>query len=104
MKAGGYRSIGEGSSSILVKDDSLKEMDGEFITWLHEEGFQPWQYNKGSLCGWIWVNITNKLYAKGKPGIKVTSSLGEHAITADEFKTIWNIYKKYEGLEPLKME
>lgn len=109
MKAGGYigeytESIGEGSSAILVKYDSLCELDSEFIKWLREEGFQSWQHSKGYLCGWVWVNLNSKVYAKGIPGIKIVSSVGEHAVTADEFKTIWSIYKKYEGLEPLVME
>ena len=99
-----YKSINEGSSAILVKDASLEEMDGDFIVWLRNEGFRPWQYNKGYLCGWIWVNLNNKLYARGIPGICVASHVGNHAVTADEFRTIWAIYKKYEGLDPLIME
>ena len=29
--------------------------------------------------------------------------MGDHAITFDEFVTIYNIYKKYEGFSTLKM-
>ena len=37
------------------------------------------------------------------PGIKVVSAIRDHAITPDEFKTIWGIFMKYEGLPVLKM-
>ena len=33
------------------------------------------------------------------PGIAIVYVIGEHAITLDEFKTIYAIYKKYEGKE-----
>ena len=32
------------------------------------------------------------------PGIKIVQPVGNHAITVDDFKTIYGIYKKYEGL------
>lgn len=46
---------------------------------------------------WIYVNLNSKLYAPGMPGIPITTALGHHAVTIEEFKTIYNIYKKYEG-------
>ena len=36
-------------------------------------------------------------------GITLTKVVGDHAITFDEFVTIYNIYKKYEGFSTLKM-
>ena len=47
----------------------------------------------------MYIDITRKLYAYGMPGIAIVYVIGEHAITLDEFKTIYAIYKKYEGKE-----
>ena len=47
--------------------------------------------------------LNSKVFAPGIPGIRVTSEIGPHAITFDEFLLIYNIYKKYEGLKPLEM-
>lgn len=33
------------------------------------------------------------------PGVGLAEPLGNHAITIEEFKTIYSIYKKYEGKE-----
>lgn len=51
----------------------------------------------------VYVNITHKLYADGMPGIPVVTATGKHAITIDDFFTIWNIYEKYSGKEVLEM-
>ena len=32
------------------------------------------------------------------PGVEIVKALGNHAITIDEFKKIYAIYEKYEGL------
>ena len=36
-------------------------------------------------------------------GVGLTKVVGDHAITFDEFLTIYNIYKKYDGFDVLKM-
>jgi hypothetical protein len=36
-------------------------------------------------------------------GVGLTRVVGGHAITFEEFLTIYNIYKKYEGFSTLKM-
>ena len=33
------------------------------------------------------------------PGVSLALPIGNHAITIDEFKTIYAIFKKYEGKE-----
>ena len=43
---------------------------------------------------WIYVNINNKRYAFGIPGIAITEQVGKHVITIKEFKIIYVIYKK----------
>lgn len=51
------------------------------------------------ICNWIFINLTQKISYKGAPGIAFAPVIGEHAIKVDEFITIRNIYKKYEGLK-----
>lgn len=95
-------SIGDGSSAFLIYDENIQTND-EFFSWLVQEGFSFWSSSKEWYSGagwkvcWIYVNLTSKLIARGMPGIRVTSEVGNHAITIDEFKTIYSIYKKYEN-------
>ncbi len=37
------------------------------------------------------------------PGVGIAPVIANHAITLDEFMTVYNIYKKYDGLDPLRM-
>lgn len=81
-------------SSFLVKDDSLKDISCEFYQYLKKEGFD-------SIYGhwdttWAFVNIDNMNYAYGRPGVLYVPVLFDHAITIEEFKTIWDIFKKYK--------
>ena len=86
--------------AFLVCDKSFLESDAPFVQWLRKEGFRiGWCKGHYSNCPWMYINITRKLYAHGMPGVAIVPSIGEHAITLDEFKTIYAIYKKYEGKE-----
>ena len=90
--------------AFLVKDDSLCVAESEFVRWMRAEGFRP-AYFKGCWgCSWMFVSITTKRYAYGMPGIKIVMPTGNHAVTLNEFMTIYQIYKKYEGLGPLVFE
>lgn len=85
--------------TFLVCDNSLSKNDSELIRYLTDEGFR-YGHNHGNYgCPWIYVDISRKLYACGMPGVALTDVIGGHAITADEFRTIYSIYKKYEGKE-----
>ncbi len=93
--------IAAGTAAILVKDESLRENpDAEFYKYLKAEGFQMWSKSKGCYKGvdWIYVNLNTKCIARGMPGIPVVSAFGNHAVTIDEFKEIYRIYKKYTGM------
>lgn len=99
------RKIRSGTSCFLVKDESLKlEWRAPLYEWLRSEGFVSWG-RKGTFLGvdWIYINITSKVFAPGMPGVGITRVIANHAITLDEFMTIYNIYKKYDGLDPLRM-
>ena len=89
---------------FLVYGESLSVADSDFIRWLRAEGFRS-AYLKGCWgCSWVFVSITCKTYAYGMPGIKIVQPLGNHAVTIDEFRQIYGLYKKYEGLAPLQFE
>ena len=98
--------ISTGASCFLIKDERLKKdwHKTPIYTYLKEEGFE---YQKGSYSiegiDWLYVNIYSKVFAKGRGGIALTKVVGDHAITFEEFKTIYNIFKKYEGFSTLKM-
>ena len=100
------RRISTGASCFLIKDERLKKdwHKTPIYTYLKEEGFE---YQKGSYSiegiDWLYVNIYSKVFAKGSGGIALTKVVGDHAITFEEFKTIYNIFKKYEGFSTLKM-
>ncbi|MBO4927463.1 MAG: hypothetical protein J5379_04345 [Clostridiales bacterium] len=89
--------------AFLVKDESLHDGDAPFFTWLKEHGFEHGMADKGryEICDWVYVNITHKTYAYGMPGCQVVTTLGNHAITIDDFYTIYGIFEKYDGLGAL---
>ena len=100
------RKLNDHSSCFLIKDERLKKSpnDTPIYHFLREEGFVP---VKGAYfiegIDWLFVNIYSKVYAKGRPGIGLAPVVGDHAITFDEFVTIYHIFKKYEGFSTLKM-
>ena len=90
--------IGQGKVEVfLVCDRSLEDIHSPFYEWLQSEGFCFSGYHGNYGCWWAYVNITRKEYAYGMPGVSLARVLGNHAITIDEFFTIYSIYKKYEG-------
>ena len=82
--------------SFLVSGEDLKNQNSQFIAYLRREGFLC-KYGFWD-CNWVWVNIDTKVYARGRPGVKYSDSIGGHAITIPEFMVIYQIFKKYEGL------
>lgn len=100
------RKIGTDGACFLVKDVSLKqEWDCPIYAWLRERGFRSWG-RKGTYLGvdWVFININSKIFAPGMPGVQITRPIGQHAITFEEFKIIYNIFEKYNALPPLQME
>ena len=95
--------IGAGKAVIIVQEKGLGDGNHPFWKWLLEEGFHLWLYHPNYGMDWVFINLNSMTVAPGMPGIKVTSAIREHAITIDEFKTIWGIFMKYEGLPVLKM-
>lgn len=101
--------IGDFGGALIVRDPSLKLNEQwelpEFVRWLREEGFRQAFY-KGwfDRVDWVFINIKAKKYQPGMPGIKVCRVIYEHAITINEFKFIYSMVNKYEGLDLLQME
>ena len=88
------------NNAFLVCHKSFTETDSEFVRWLRSEGFHLGDHhgNFGN-CPWMYVDISQKLYAYGMPGINMMAVIGNHAITLEEFRTIYEIYRKYKGKE-----
>ena len=121
--------IGQGKVEVLlIWDPSLGDYSTPFYQWLENEGFRFSGY-QGNLavfpadmigagkegvcfagyngyygCDWVYVNITRKEFAYGMPRVALAKTFGNHAITLDEFYTIYEIFKKYEGKNPLSFE
>lgn len=92
----------DGSGYFLVYDENFNDYTlgrTPFFEWLISEGFKFHEVYQCSGTG-VWVNLNYKIIACGKPGIRCFEEIGHHAITIDEFKTIYAIYKKYEGKKP----
>lgn len=99
------RRISTGASCFLIKDESLKQgWHSPIYEWLKAEKFVSWGRKGTFYTDWIYINILSKVYAPGLPGVGVTAVVCDHAITFEEFKTIYNIFKKYEGLSVLRMD
>lgn len=95
-----------GTATFLVKGDDIKnEWRSDFVLFLKDEGFKPWSsHGFYSNCDWMFINVNSKVYAPGMPGVQITEVVFNHAITIDEFKTIYNIYQEYNDLQPLIMK
>ena len=99
------KTIGAGGSCFLIKDKRLLSGWGSPVyRWLYDNGFVSWG-TKGVYKGvdWVFVNPYSKVFAPGLRGYKVTTVVCDHAVTLEEFEVIYNIFKKYEGLDVLMM-
>ena len=74
-----------------IKDDSLYDMNCEFYQWLHNEGFEyAWHKGHYDCCNWCFINIKEKLFAYGMPGIEIAKPVGGKSISIEEFKKIYS--------------
>ena len=91
--------IGQGSVEVfLIRDESFKEAGAPFFDWLFSEGFKRDNLHPqciGNMC--VYINITRKQFSYSKTGVALARIIGNHSITIDEFKTIYNIYKRFEA-------
>ena len=75
--------------AFLVCDKSLGSIHAPFFAWLCDEGFAFAGDHGNYGCTWAYVNITRKQFAYGMPGILLVTPIGNHAITIEEFMTIY---------------
>ncbi|MCI5797383.1 MAG: hypothetical protein MR024_02000 [Firmicutes bacterium] len=86
---------------ILVRDEDKYEVIELFNEYLIQEGFKCIiGHNWG--CPWWFVNISNKVFVPGRPGIGYAKPMCEVSITIEEFKKIYNIFKKHIDEEKQK--
>ena len=82
--------------------DINENYENKLLVYLEKEGFCC---NAGFWgCPWFFVDIIEKRYKPGRPGVSYGGVLGDHAVTFGEFKRIYSIYKKYQGLNVLTMK
>ncbi len=93
------RRLKEGTSAFYIYDEKITfSSEDPFIKWLREEGFEYESFGHGNGPHALYVNINSKVYTRGMAGVGLASVVGNHAIHIDEFKQIYFIFKKYEGL------
>ena len=82
----------EKREAFLVLDERIADDDLSIVNFLKKEGFSSGTY-KGynTCCPWIFIDIVNMVYCFGKSGVKFVDVIGEHAITIEEFKIIYQL-------------
>ena len=92
------RKLKEGAATFFIYDKKLHHKDDDpFIVWLKSEGFKAEYFGHGNVDNAIYVNINSKVYTWGMAGVGLSPVVGDHAIHIDEFKQIYEIFKKYSG-------
>jgi len=112
--------INDGGSKyvILVYSHEFKKCyKADFYKWLVKDFKNVSNEGCYEACPWVYVNLLNKTYFPGIPGVKITHVLNDHAVTIAEFYSILaefdknredfdkseivsSIYKKYKGKGP----
>lgn len=89
----------EGNATFGIYDKNLEHRDDDpFIMWLKSEGFRVQSFGHTNSDHFLYVNVNSKVYNWGMAGAGLCSVLFDHAIHIDEFKQIYAIFKKYEGI------
>lgn len=95
-----------GSFLVHVKTNDKGLRESNFIKFLKEEGYKVSKRHNwiGHKMPWVWVNINDMEYHMPKAGVEVVKTIGKHALTEEEFYIINDIYKRYDGLNPLEFK
>lgn len=80
----------------------VKESYQKMRIMMKENGFRGISGGSMVPAPWYFIDIETKLFVVGRPGLNVKNPIGGHALTPDEFMTIYGIYKKYEDKALLK--
>lgn len=93
------RHLKDGTAAFYIYDDKLShDSDNEFLLWLKEKGFKSEGFGHQNVEHAMYVNINAKVFNWGMAGVSLATVVGNHAIHIDEFKSIYAIFEKYEGL------
>lgn len=90
----------ENSYFLIHYDDGMRNMDTDgqdpngAVAYLKSEGFKCTAGYWG--CPWYFVDINEKIFKPGRPGVSYGKIIGDHSITLAEFKSIYEIYKKHQ--------
>ena len=80
---------------FLVTDEGFENRIPYLTEFFKAEGFRcKYSYENSSA---VWINIETKVYGFSRKGINAPEPIGGHALTVDEFMTIYQIYKKHAG-------
>ena len=91
--------LNKGSATFGIYDKNLEHRyDDPFICWLKSEGFKAQRYGYPSSDHFLYINVNSKVFNWGMRGASLSPILFDHTLHIDEFKQIYAIYKKYEGL------
>ena len=91
----------EGAATFYIVDESLENKDDDpFILWLKSEGFKNQRLGHATAPHSLYINVNSKVYNWAMGGVPLSPIIFNHAIHIDEFKSIYSIFKKYEGLPP----
>ena len=90
---------------LVRHDDGKGNMDAEgtdpngIVSYLKKKGFECKAGYWG--CPWYFVDIRNKAFLPGRPGVCYGESIGNRSISFEEFKEIHAIYEGYDEDDPI---
>ena len=93
----------QGRATILVSfHNSDKNEIMDFYNYLEKNKFRLCFDKKDvkdylETFKFLWININSKRIHHGLIGCQLCEPLGNHAVTIDEFKTIYEIFIKYQN-------
>ena len=90
--------IDEGSCFYAYTDKKAEDKD--FRAWLEKEGFElvP-QGDYTTAFGNYYINLNTRTYSPAPSDAKLADVIGNQPIRVDDFRAIYYIYQKYEGVE-----
>ncbi len=93
----------QGSATILVSFYNKNETQRiEFLSYLQKNKFDTEIVEKDfEKYKFLWININSKSIHHGLIGCSMCEPLGNHAVTMEEFKEIFEIFKKYVNKKDL---
>ena len=90
----------KGTSCFLVRFNDDSESD-KLLKYLKENDYKWVNISSSIPKGpWHFINLNTKMCIVGRVGIgQVSEVVGNHAISVDDFITIYKIYEKYKNMK-----